>query len=1255
MIRWLIAWCVRNRLLVCLLTLMLGAAGLWAMLRLPVDAIPDLSDVQVIVYSQWMGRDPQTVEDQVTYPLTTKMLAVPGAKVVRGYSFFGFSLVYVIFEDGTDLYWARSRVLEYLSDMQGRLPEGVVTSLGPDATGVGWVYEYTLENGRYCPRHPQGLFRPRGEAGPYWEEPPAGIETELVRAWLDRERCPLDGTELVRAEYDLGELRALQDWYLRYPLTAVPGVAEVASLGGYERQYQVTVEPSRLQTYGLPLRRVIEAIRRSNNDVGGRLLEIAETEYMVRGRGYLRSLADLEQIPLGVSPQGTPILLRDVATVALGPEVRRGLAEKDGRGQVVAGIVVMRWGENALATIERVKAKLEELQRGLPPGVGVFTAYDRSALIHRAIATLRRQLLEEMAIVALVCVVFLWHARSALVAAVTLPLGILISLLAMVALGINANIMSLGGIAIAIGAMVDASVVLVENAHKRLHERPQEDRWQVIVRASQEVGPALFFSLLVITVSFLPVFALQAQAGRLFKPLAYTKTFAMAAAALLAVTIIPVATALFVRHSLWPAGWSRARGWGVGLVLALGPVLAANLLAPALGWRWWLEQRLVWSAGWLVVAALLLVPQRIRREEDNPLSRLLIRLYMPVIRAVLRHPWAVIAGALLVLAASWLPYRRLGSEFMPPLDEGDILYMPTAVPGISIAAAETTLQIQDQLFKQFPEVDVVLGKIGRAETPTDPAPLTMVETTVTLYPPERWPARKLVEGQLAEPLAELLAAFGPLPARYARDAAAEVEKMALAEFNPRLRRACLEGRALAEAAAELLPELMRFAREQAVAAYRDKLLQWRKERLRAELAAALAAEPLGVRGRLDAGGALVLERQRLAERLGRLHAGAEGAVSELVAHLQEQLAQADDPAAFAAGLEQRLVELVREELPEYLARQGLVRAELDEAALARHLEDALRPERLGPLRLRRGARSGGAHVPGDGSRVPVPGPDQRLDHADQDPDRHAGDRDQDPDRHQGLRSRSGGAGAARDPDRGGGAARSRYPVGGRRAGVRRQLPRRRDRPRRLRAPRADRRRGAGRDRDRDRRHEHHADGRGSVPLQGECALSARAAGRSGAAGAGAGRHPARRTDPARAAGAPGGQGRPARDQERERHADGDRLRRPQRRPGRRQLRGAGAAAGGARGGDAAGVLHRLERAVRVHGGGQPPASGHRAGDGADRAGAALLQLRAAHRDADRAVVAAVRGGGRGVAVVPARLQPQHRGRGRLHRAGGAGG
>lgn len=638
MISRLIDWCIANRFLVSALTIIVASLGIYATSTIPIDAIPDLSDVQVIIYTPWQGRDPQTIEDQVTYPLATTMLSVPGVEDVRGYSFFGFSFVYVIFEDGTDMYWARSRVLEYMNQVQGQLPDGVTPRLGPDATGLGWVYIYTLED--------------------------------------------------TQNRYSLGELRALQDWYVRYQLTAVEGVAEVASVGGAVRQYQVTVDPRRLLLYQVPLERVISAIKDSNNDVGGRVVELTETEHMIRGRGYIRSVQDVENVVLRATGDGTPVLVRDVAEVRIGPDMKRGLAEKNGTGEVVAGIVVMRYGENALATIDAVKERIRQLEAGLPEGVVIRTAYDRSALIRRSVNTLKHTLAEELLITTLVCLVFLWHVRSTLVAAVVLPLGILVSFIIMNLMGINANIMSLAGIAVAIGAMVDASVVLVENLHKHKERaKPDEDHWTLVARAAKEVGPGLFHSLLVITVSFLPVFALQSQAGRLFKPLAYTKTFAMASSAIIAVTVVPVLLGFFVRG-------------------------------------------------------------RIHSETRNPLNRLMIALYMPFIRFALRFKVLSILIALSLLALTIVPWSKIGSEFMPPLREGDILYMPTTVPGLSVTEARRTLQIQDEMLAQFPEVRVVLGKIGRSTTPTDPAPLSMVETHAALRPEEDWPHRLIAKGYL---------------------------------------------------------------------------------------------------------------------------------------------------------------------------------------------------------------------------------------------------------------------------------------------------------------------------------------------------------------------------------------------------------------------------------------------------------------------------------------------------------------------------
>ncbi len=640
MLRRIIEASANNPVLVGLGMVGLLAWGGWALARLPVDAIPDLSDVQVIVFADFPGQAPQVVEDQVTYPLSTAMLAVPRARVVRGYSYFGLSFVYVIFDDGTDLYWARSRVLESLSTVAARLPDGVTPALGPDATGVGWVYQYAL---------------------------------------VDRS-----------GGHDLAELRSIQDWQLRYELQAVPGVAEVASVGGHVRQYQVEVDPNVLAAFGVSLRQVRRAIERSNSEVGGRLIEMAETEFMLRGRGYIKSLDDLRDTAVATDGRGTPVLLRDVARVSLGPELRRGLTDLDGVGEVVAGIVVMRFGENALDTIERVKARLAELAPTLPEGVEIVPVYDRAPLIERAIANLRGKLLQQGLIVAVICMVFLLHARSALVAIATLPLGVLFSLGVMSHLGINANIMSLGGIAIAIGTMIDAGIVMVENAHRRLEAAPPDTpRKRVLVEAAVEVGPSLFFSLLIITVSFLPIFALQAEAGRLFKPLAYTKTFAMAGAALLSITVVPVLM-------LW------------------------------------------------------LVRGRIRSEENNPVNRAIQRIYRPALAAALRRRGAVIALGLVVLGSTAWPLARLGSEFMPPLDEGDLLYMPTTLPGLSITKAREILQQTDRLIAGFPEVERVFGKVGRADTPTDPAPLSMLETTISLRPRSEWRPGMTLQRLIAE-------------------------------------------------------------------------------------------------------------------------------------------------------------------------------------------------------------------------------------------------------------------------------------------------------------------------------------------------------------------------------------------------------------------------------------------------------------------------------------------------------------------------
>jgi Cu(I)/Ag(I) efflux system membrane protein CusA/SilA len=637
MIARLIDWSARNVLLVVVGALMLAGAGAWSMTRIPLDAIPNLSDVQVIVYTEYPGQAPQVVEDQVTYPLSTALLSVPRSKVVRGFSFFGVSFVYVIFEDGADLYWARSRVLEYLSFAAGRLPPGVTPTLGPDATGVGWVYQYAV----------------------------------------------------LGARRTLAELRSLQDWFIRYQVAAAEGVAEVASVGGFVKQYQVIVDPAKLRAYGLSLGQLRDAVAASNADVGGRVVEMSEREYVVRGRGYLRGDRDLEQVVLKAD-RGTPVLLRDVARIELGPDERRGVAELNGEGEVASGVAIQRDGANALDVIRNVKAALASLAGSLPEGVRVEPVYDRSELIYRAIDTLKRTLLEESLIVAAVCMAFLLHVRSALVAIITLPVGVLIAFLLMRQLGLGSNIMSLGGIAIAIGAMVDAAIVMIENAHKRLERaEPDEPRIEVIVAAAKEVGPALFFSLLVITVSFLPVFALEAQEGRLFKPLAFTKTFAMAAAALLSITLVPALMVLFVRGRIVP-------------------------------------------------------------ERRNPLNRLLVWLYRPLIRGVLRAKLLVVALALLAVAATLYPLQRIGSEFMPNLNEGTLLFMPVTLPGISTTKAAELLQTQNKIIKSFPEVTSVYGKAGRAATATDPAPLEMVETVINLRPEVEWRPGMTVEKLVAE-------------------------------------------------------------------------------------------------------------------------------------------------------------------------------------------------------------------------------------------------------------------------------------------------------------------------------------------------------------------------------------------------------------------------------------------------------------------------------------------------------------------------
>lgn len=724
MISLIIKWCIHNRIMVLLLTGFLLIAGIWSARNITIDAIPDLSDVQVIIKTQYIGQAPRIVEDQVTYPLTTAMLAVPQAKVVRGYSMFGTSFVYIIFEDGTDLYWARSRVLEQLNSVSNQLPQGVTPQLGPDATAVGWVYQYVLKTGKYCPNHPRKLIS----------------KNALT--------CPIDNMPLIDPQIDLAQLRSLQDWYLRYELMSVDGVSEVAPIGGFVKQYQVVVDPAKLLALNIPLQKVKAAIQNGNVDVGGRLIEMSETEYMVRGIGYLGSnsqsqnktkqvLADLNQIALGASDDGKPIYLSDVAEIRTGPESRRGVADWNGEGETVGGIVIMRSGENAKRTIERIKAKLKTLVDGLPAGVTLDVAYDRSDLIDRAIKTVYHTLLEEVVVVALVIMLCLLHARSALVAAFVLPTGVLTTLLVMYFMGINANIMSLGGIAISIGVMVDSAIVMVENAHKHLELRDKKialgqtagSRIDAICDAATQVGPTLFFSLLIITVSFLPIFVLGEQSGRMFKPLAYTKTFAMSAAALLAITITPVMMVYMISDRVLPLTWSkRKRILIYGLAILIPTIILATIPLPTLG-----EYRLWLCLGWLTVSSLILLPQKVYPEDKNPISLLLQKVYNPFFVFAMQYRWLMIVGALLLMTVTIYPLRQLGSEFMPPLEEGDLLYMPTTDPGISMSKIREVLQQTDKLIKQFPEVKTVFGKAGRADTATDPAPPSMLETTIILH------------------------------------------------------------------------------------------------------------------------------------------------------------------------------------------------------------------------------------------------------------------------------------------------------------------------------------------------------------------------------------------------------------------------------------------------------------------------------------------------------------------------------------------
>ena len=649
MIANIIRWSIVNRFLVVIFTLLFAAWGVFSLSKTPLDAIPDLSDVQVIIKTTYPGQAPQVVEDQVTYPLTTAMLSVPGATTVRGYSFFNDSFVYIIFEDGTDLYWARSRVLEYLSQVAPTLPAGARPALGPDATGVGWIYQYAL---------------------------------------VDR-----------TGGHDLSQLRSIQDWFLKYELQTVDGVSEVATIGGMVKQYQVVVNPNRLRAYNIPIQKVKMAIQRGNQETGGRVIEMAEAEYMVRATGYIDDMDDLRQIPIGLAENGTPILLKDIADIRIGPELRRGIGELNGEGEAVGGVIIMRFGENAMKTIDLVKEKLEILQDSLPEGVEVVTTYDRSALIERAVDTLKEKLMEEFLVVAVVCAIFLFHLRSSLVVVLSLPVGILAAIVVMNSQGVNANIMSLGGIAIAIGAMVDATIVMIENFHKHMEaeEITSENRWEIVAKAAVEVGPPLFFSLLIITLSFVPIFALEAQEGRLFHPLAFTKTFAMAAAAGLSITIVPVLMGYFIRGKIVP-------------------------------------------------------------EHKNPINRGLMAVYKPFLNSALRHPKSMIALTFLIMASAAFPLGRIGSEFMPDLDEGDLLYMPSAYPAISAGKVAQLVQQTNKLIKTIPEVKTVYGKAGRADSATDPAPLTMVETTIQLKPKSEWR-----EGMTTEKLKQELNALVNVP------------------------------------------------------------------------------------------------------------------------------------------------------------------------------------------------------------------------------------------------------------------------------------------------------------------------------------------------------------------------------------------------------------------------------------------------------------------------------------------------------------
>ena len=753
MIAKIIEFSIRNKLIVLALTLAMVVAALWATINSSLDAVPDLSDVQVIIITDYPGQAPAVIEQQVTYPLTTALMGLPDAKVVRGISMFETSMVYVIFKDRTDLYWARSRVLEYLNFVKDRLPQGVEPKLGPDATGVGWVYQYVVYPGYYDADHPGGLWND-AEANKWYAAPNAAPQNRRdhltkIRAFDHPGISPLSHKPLLSSNQNLAQLRSLQDWYLRYQLTSVEGISEVAPIGGFVKQYQVVLKPEKLLAYHVAIKDLMMAVQRSNNDVGGSVVEMSENEYMVRSKGYLRGLDDLAKVPVGMAKDGIPIMLSDVATLQIAGEERRGVGEWNGEGEAVGGVVVARFGANAYKVIHDAKEKLAQLEEGLPPGVTIKTSYDRSNLIERSLHTLRHTLIEEMTIVALVCMLFLLHGRSALVAIFVLPTSVLASLLVMHILDISANIMSLGGIAIAIGVVVDSAIIMVENAHKHLnHEEervragaPPRPRTDIILDAAQEVGPSLFFSLVIITVSFLPVFAFGGESGRLFRPLALTKTFAMAAAAVLSITIIPVLMDWFIGDRLLPRRWGpRINALLILLVIGLPAAVCWYLPTdyPAL------EPYRLWMAGgWIVFAALLVIPQHIIHEEHSPISRILQWLYNPAFKIVIKLRWLMLLLAVAFVATAVWPFQQLGSEFMPPLDEGDLLYMPTTDPSISVTKARQLLQQTDKLIKTFPEVVSVYGKIGRADTATDPAPLDMVESVVRLNTdPSAWRTRK---------------------------------------------------------------------------------------------------------------------------------------------------------------------------------------------------------------------------------------------------------------------------------------------------------------------------------------------------------------------------------------------------------------------------------------------------------------------------------------------------------------------------------